>query len=446
MKKKTNDLVTSIPSDIHNSSQLKLSQVSYAGYAKVPYKKSTAQLFYWFFEARKTNKDHANTPIILWLNGGPGSPSTIGLFLENGPYAIQDTGRGAVVDNPNSWNQNAHMIFWDQPIGTGYSNVEGEKKEKTFAQNEDDLCTMMWAGLQYFFTKHPEYRACPIYLAGESYAGKYIPHLTLKIDELNAQQKSKTTNINLKGIMVGDGWISPRLQIKIYIEYAYILGYLDLSERRNCLKNYRRFAKALDKKDWRAAYNISNNIVENVSSLGGGFNIYDIRRFDSIPMYNVAAYMSMKELKVALNIPGNTPWTIADNSGPVANNLIPDNMENTAPLYGRIIGMEKYKVLMYAATFDTACGALATELILHDTPKWKDKKANRDWKKLNKKMWGQPEKTVKGFYKTYKNLTQIILPGSGHQVPFYLPVISLEMINNWLFDKKFQTYDPKVIE
>jgi carboxypeptidase C (cathepsin A) len=56
-----------------------------------------------------------------------------------------------------------------------------------------------------FFNKYPEYNKNGFWIAGESYAGKYIPDLAVLIDKYNFQSKSP---INMKGIAVGNGVMS----------------------------------------------------------------------------------------------------------------------------------------------------------------------------------------------------------------------------------------------
>lgn len=53
---------------------------SYSGYVDLD---DETHMFFWFFEARK---DPDKAPITLWLNGGPGSDSMIGLF--EGKYCL----------------------------------------------------------------------------------------------------------------------------------------------------------------------------------------------------------------------------------------------------------------------------------------------------------------------------------------------------------------------
>jgi len=80
-------------------------------------------LFFYFFESRsKPSED----PVIMWINGGPGCSSALGLFMELGPCSVKDDPQSLndTKVNPNSWNSNANIFFLDEPIGVGFSRAE----------------------------------------------------------------------------------------------------------------------------------------------------------------------------------------------------------------------------------------------------------------------------------------------------------------------------------
>lgn len=172
-----------------------------AGYIKLPNKQDD-QYFYWFFESRKAP---ATDPLVLWLSGGPGVSSLMTLLSENGPCFVKEDLSTEL--NPNSWNSEANVIWLDQPTNVGYSigsPADVDHDEKDIQEN------IFWF-LQGFMDKYPEFEDRPLFLAGESYAGHYIPAAAHKIHRENRAEK--TRRLNLKGIAIGNGLVNTVVQV-----------------------------------------------------------------------------------------------------------------------------------------------------------------------------------------------------------------------------------------
>lgn len=99
---------------------------SYSGYVHLPpnsinetgeTQNYPINTFFWFIEARK---DPHNAPLSIWLNGGPGGSSLMGMLAENGPCTVDEDGNSTIL-NPWSWNNEVNMLYIDQPVQVGFS-------------------------------------------------------------------------------------------------------------------------------------------------------------------------------------------------------------------------------------------------------------------------------------------------------------------------------------
>jgi len=153
-------------------------------------------LFYWMFESQN---NPTTDPVVLWMTGGPGCSSELALFFENGPYTVDANGN--LIPNAYSWNKFTNLIFVDQPVGTGFSYANDD-----YVFNEALVEEEMYSFLQGFLTMYPQYQSQPFFIIGESYGGHYVPSVALRVVQGN--QKQQGIKINLKGIGIGNGWLT----------------------------------------------------------------------------------------------------------------------------------------------------------------------------------------------------------------------------------------------
>ena len=120
--------------------------------------------FFWYFESQN---DPTNDPLLLWLTGGPGGSSMLGMLQEIGPCLINEYGNGT-MHNKYGWNANANLLFIDQPAGVGFSYLD---KDEPVPSNSFTAAADLHLFLQMFVSKvFPNLLDRPFHISGESYA------------------------------------------------------------------------------------------------------------------------------------------------------------------------------------------------------------------------------------------------------------------------------------
>ena len=123
-----------------------------------------SHLFYWGFRSR--SKTPETDPLLFWLTGGPGCSSQLALFVENGPYKIINNKTLEIGLNPHSWNENANLVFIDNPVGSGFSFADNMQD---YVSNENQLAAQFVNFTLQFLQRYPEFQNVDLSLFGERY-------------------------------------------------------------------------------------------------------------------------------------------------------------------------------------------------------------------------------------------------------------------------------------
>ncbi|KAK4485318.1 hypothetical protein RD792_007954, partial [Penstemon davidsonii] len=167
----------------------------YSGYVTVDQEAGRA-LFYWLIEA---SEDPESKPLVLWLNGGPGCSSiAYGASEEVGPFRVKPNGRTLSL-SPYAWNKEANLLFLDSPAGVGFSYSNNSSDQITGDQRTGKDA---YKFLTKWFERFPKFKYRPFFIAGESYAGHYIPELSKIIVQHN--EGVNNTVINFQGFLLGN--------------------------------------------------------------------------------------------------------------------------------------------------------------------------------------------------------------------------------------------------
>ncbi|KAL9105941.1 MAG: hypothetical protein Q9227_008965 [Pyrenula ochraceoflavens] len=253
-------------------------QKQYTGYVTLPpytlsgfQQNYTINTFFWFVEARQAPEA---APLTLYLNGGPGSSSMVGLFQEVGPCEVVEVAKNQLGTRARDWgwDRSSNLLFMDQPDQTGFSydtvtkgsmnflnstistppaNAPADQASNTFVDGSfssgDPLFTTntsntaaqaAWHFLQGFLGTFPQYNtgssqgsATPatvgINLFTESYGGHYGPAFASFFETQNQLRSigtlpsNTTLNVELSSLGIIQGCIDYLIQGPFYPKFAY---------------------------------------------------------------------------------------------------------------------------------------------------------------------------------------------------------------------------------
>ena len=402
----------------------------YSGYITVDSTNGRA-LFYYFVESQN---DPANDPVTLWLNGGPGCSSLDGFFYEHGPFHFDRSAFGkndSLYLNEWAWNKVSNVIYLEAPAGVGYSYSNTSTDYNT---NDNKTAEDNYQFLLNFFESYPEFATNDFYIAGESYAGIYVPTLAYLVHEKNLA--GNNPKINLKGILVGNGVTDETFDGVSYLQFAYNHALYSPNLYSKLLAGGCLVANAPPSCD-KLLIQMYNDIgnVNQYDIYGtcyqGPFFEYNYHPLlkgvgESPPCINSLAlteYTNSPAVRAALHaLPASQigPWMICSDKVHYKK-LYP------SVLYAYQTLTQNYRVLVYSGDTDGAVPYVGTIEWIQTLQG--DSTPVADWV-----AW-ELETQLAGYYTVYDApypLNFVTVKGAGHMVPQYKPPQAYKMYSGFL--------------
>lgn len=373
-----------------------------------------AELYYMLFRSRDENP---TAPLVWFFEGGPGMTGMHAIFYQNGPYRINKD--MTLRKNEYSFNNIADVLYIDQPIGTGFSNVTNTS---WVPHHEDVILGDLVHFLQAFLEKHQEYHGRPLYLVSQAYGSHFVLPLASTL------ARHVVPFANLQGIALGNPWIRPEIQLTTlpafskrhqlcselhYIAslYGYILAsvFIDLDLDMQAL-----------------------DIVEMATGVLVGirnhkFNRYDIRiKCSSGPcMYNFTDLHTFLDRPDVRRIMGTTDRHFNITSFEVFRWLVLNNeyFSDKSPSLIHIIDDTHIPVYIFTGMQDWLINYVGMDQFM-DSLHWSGREQMkgmfwRDW---------YTDGQFQGRYKRVKNLYYVHVIDAGHYVGMDLPSFTLDLL------------------
>ncbi|XP_059139106.1 probable serine carboxypeptidase CPVL isoform X2 [Physella acuta] len=364
-------------------------------------------LFFWFFPSTSG----AKSPLVVWLNGGPGNPSTLGLFYENGPICLT---RDWYERSNISWTQTMSMLYIDNPVGVGFSY--SDSGSAGYRIDQDGYSKDLYEFIEQFYILFPEYQKRELYIGGKSYAGKYVPAFA---HYLHLEIEAGRSNLPLTGIYLGGPFFDPYEQGLAISDYLLAVGYIS---RKEANQHKIVINEIFDEfqHDRLNATNFVDFFYRLFILKTVRFSLDNYYSGEYAKQYNLIKVVSSTYLRNLIHV-GNATFIIYNSK--FRNQMVTDLLTSTKPKLADLV--EKYKVLIYAGDFDALVSPAMIDAALLSM-KWS---RQEEYNNATRSVWLGDNGTLSGFYSRTGNLCQVIIKGAGHSAGYDQPKRAYDMMN-----------------
>jgi carboxypeptidase C (cathepsin A) len=388
----------------------------------------------------------------------------MGIFQEHGPCSVNVN--LTTQNNPHSFSEVTNVLYIDQPTHTGFSysktvpvsfSALGTKQlssqvcpkwaskcgtlskgEKTAtASTTPGAAPNFWKTVQGFMGVFPKYARKEIIFATESYGGRYGPIFSEYFTQQNRLNIPNTTKINISALMVGNGWHDALIQYPAYYNFTVNPGNT---------YDLRLFDRAVEKKMENDLYGPGGCVDQIQDCYKNGTDItcaladaycdyemvtpywtverdqYDIRQFEPSPYPPEHYQKYLNTRKVLKAIGAFTNYTdgsdiVGEVFASTGDNVKPQTvMKDLQALIER-----GTTVVLYYGDADYICNWVGGEAVA-------EKIGAAGFGKAGYVNISTSDGIVHGEVRQSNNFAFARIYESGHMVPYFKPLLSLEML------------------
>ncbi|KAL6571624.1 hypothetical protein OROHE_003267 [Orobanche hederae] len=377
-------------------------------------------IFYTYYESQNSHNTF-QTPILIWLQGGPGCSSMIANFYELGPWLVNPD-LLTLEPNPGSWNRIFGLLLLDNPIGTGFSIASSFQE---IPKNQHGVAKHLFTAIKKFIALDSSFMTRPLYITGESYAGKYVPAIGYYILKRNSILPGEK-RVNLAGVAIGNGLTDPETQVSTHAVNAYNLGLINGKQKTLLEKLQSQAVGFVKSGSWREATDSRSRVLKTLQNMTGLATLYDFRRLTPYQDNVVAKFLNNVEIKKALGANESLVFEIC--SDVVGKALNDDVMKSVEYMVEFLV--KNTRVLLYQGQCDLRDGVVST-LAWVEKMKWD---GIGEFLEADRKVWRVDGKLA-GYVQKWKSLSHAVVMNAGHLVPTDQPVNSRVMIEDWVLGK-----------